>query len=314
MKVLVTGGMGFIGRYTVEELLAKGHEPLIFDHHKRRKYPSTVSVIFGDIIDEVAVTEAMAHVDAWIHLAAVLGTQETIQNPIPAAKSNLIGGLNMLQAAAQYDLPGSYIGVGNFWMNNTYSITKTMIERFCDMYNQYRNTRVNIVRAVNAYGPRQLLATPFGPGKVRKITPAFVCRALTAQPVEVYGNGQQISDMVFVGDVAKALVLAVEKAASGTIFDKPVEIGPKENKTVQEVAELVIRLSNSPSEIINLPMRPGEIPNSQVKANIDTLKLIDFDPAHLVSLEDGMDQTIKYFYDELMKHPEWKSRLIPVNS
>ena len=197
MKVLVTGGMGFIGRYVVEELLENNHTPIIFDHHRRlaKEYPDGVEVFQGDIMDDVAVTEAMAHCDSWIHLAAVLGTQETIKNPRPAAKSNLIGGLNILEAAAQYNLPGTYIAVGNHWMNNTYSITKTMIERFIDMYNRNRGTKVNIVRVVNAYGPRQLAAEPYGCGKVRKITPAFACRALLGQPIEVYGDGKQVSDM-----------------------------------------------------------------------------------------------------------------------
>ena len=87
MKVLVTGGMGFIGRYVVEELQSRGHTPIIFDHHRRlaEEYPTEVEVFQGDIMDDIAVTEAMAHAEGWIHLAAVLGTQETIQNPRPAA-------------------------------------------------------------------------------------------------------------------------------------------------------------------------------------------------------------------------------------
>ena len=108
MKVLVTGGAGFIGSYVVDELLARGHKPVIFDHYDRKE-EYACPVILGDVRDDVAVTEAMAHVDAWIHLAAVLGTQETIANPRPAALSNLMGGLNMLQAAAQYDLPGTIV-------------------------------------------------------------------------------------------------------------------------------------------------------------------------------------------------------------
>jgi len=98
MKLLVTGGGGFIGGYVVEELQKRGHRPGLFDHYNRGGYPCPV--ILGDVRDPVAVTEAMAHVDAWIHLAAVLGTQETIQNPRPAAESNLMGGLNILEAAA----------------------------------------------------------------------------------------------------------------------------------------------------------------------------------------------------------------------
>jgi UDP-glucose 4-epimerase len=125
------------------------------------------------------MAELAAHVDGIIHLAACLGTQETIQNPRPAAETNVQGGLNFLEAIAQYDIPGVYIGVGNHWMNNTYSISKTTVERFAAMFNKERGTRCNIVRLVNAYGPYQSVAPPFGPAKVRKITPAFVCRALT---------------------------------------------------------------------------------------------------------------------------------------
>ena len=297
MKVLVTGGMGFIGRYVIEELQHRQYQPIIFDHHKRllQDYPQDAEVFLGDVMDSVAVTEAMAHADAWIHLAAVLGTQETIQNPRPAAQSNLMGGLNMLEAAAQYDLPGAYIGVGNHWMNNSYSITKTMIERFIDMFNRFRGTRVNIVRAMNAYGPRQIAVAPFGSGKVRKITPSFVCKALTGENVEVYGDGSQISDMVYVGDVARALVTAVEKAKAGIIFDRVVECGPEKNSTVLEVAERIIKLSGSHSKIVHLPMRPGENVGDVVKADYTSLDLVDMSVDTLVDLDAGLLETISYF-------------------
>ena len=297
MKVLVTGGMGFIGRYVVEELLENNHTPIIFDNHRRlaKEYPDGVEVFQGDIMDDVAVTEAMAHCDSWIHLAAVLGTQETIKNPRPAAKSNLIGGLNILEAAAQYNLPGTYIAVGNHWMNNTYSITKTMIERFIDMYNRNRGTKVNIVRVVNAYGPRQLAAEPYGCGKVRKITPAFACRALLGQPIEVYGDGKQVSDMVYVGDVAKALVKATEKAVAGVVFPHPVEVGPSENMSVGEIAQLINEIAGGKSEIVNLPMRPGENVGDRVTADNSTLALVEMDPQDLVPLREGMEKTVAYF-------------------
>lgn len=299
-KVLVTGGSGFIGGYVCEALVKAGYEPLIFDHHKRdaSEYPVQCELFLGDICDEVAVTEAMAHVDGWIHLAACLGTQETIKNPVPAARTNLLGGLNILQAAAQYDLPGAYICVGNHWMNNTYSITKTMIERFVRMYNKERGTRINMVRAVNAYGPRQLAATPFGPGKVRKITPAFVCRALSGMPIEVYGDGKQVSDMVYVGDVAEALVRSLGAANVGNVFDKVVEVGPNVSRAVNEVASLVNEIAGSELPIEHLPMRPGENAGDKVTADTSTLELVNMDEKHMTSLEDGMTKTVEYFRNE----------------
>ena len=293
MKVLVTGGGGFIGGYVVERLQERGHSPVIFDHYNRGNYPCPV--ILGDVRDATAVTEAMAHVDAWIHLAAVLGTQETIQNPRPAAESNLMGGLNILEAAAQYNTPGVYIGVGNHWMNNTYSISKTMIERFIQMFNKERGTRVNIVRAMNAYGPRQRAAPPYGSSRVRKIAPAFICRALKGDPVEVYGDGSQVSDMVYVSDVANALVVATEKAADGIVFDKAVEVGPSEHLTVQQFAGMVISACNSSSEIVNLPMRPGEIPGATVSADVETLSLVNMAADDLVPVDIGLAQTVAYF-------------------
>jgi nucleoside-diphosphate-sugar epimerase len=302
-RILVTGGQGFIGGYVVEELLSRGYTPVIFDHHKKVDglLPEGCDYFIGDVRDDVAMIEAVAHTDGAIHLAAVLGTQECIGNPRPAAQSNLMGGLNFLEAVAQYDIPGVYIAVGNYWMNNPYSITKNMIERFTFMYNKDRGTRVNIVRAVNAYGPRQSVAAPFGSSKVRKITPSFVCRALTNQPIEIYGDGENISDMVYVGDVAKALVSALEKAEQGKVFHEAVECGPQESHTVKEVAELIIKLTGSTAGIKHLPMRPGEQAGVDVTANFFTLGLVDMDADELVSLEDGMTKTVEYYKEWLGK-------------
>lgn len=305
MKIGITGGNGFIGRYTCEEAEARGHEVIVFDHRTGRR-PEDREVMLGDIRDATAMVELAAHCDGIIHLAAVLGTQETIVNPRPAAETNVIGGLNFLEAVTQYGLPGVYIGVGNHWMNNTYSISKTTVERFVTMFNVDRGSRVNVVRAVNAYGPRQLAAAPFGPGKVRKITPAVVCRALSGAPVELYGGGYQISDMVWVGDVARVLLSAFEAAAAGTVLDHAVEIGPVESTTIRALAEMVIdscvRRGYDRVPIVDLPMRPGEQAGAVVRADTATLPAIGVDPAGLVSLPDGLERTIDWFLQTQGEH------------
>ncbi|ROO63265.1 UDP-glucose 4-epimerase [Micromonospora sp. Llam0] len=297
MKVGVTGACGFIGTYVCEELAQRGHEPVAFDRQRRASAPPW-EVMLGDVRDATAMFELAAHCDAVIHLAAVLGTQETIGNPRPAAEINIFGGLNFLDAITQYDLPGVYICVGNHTMNNSYSITKTTIERFVRMYSVERATRVSSVRVVNAYGPRQLAAAPFGSSKVRKITPAVVCRALSGMPVELYGGGHQVSDMVWVGDVARALVSALETVAAGRIVDV-VEVGPVRSATIRQLAEIAIDLAAeqgfSRVPIVDLPMRPGEDPQVPVRADAQTLRRIGIDPGTLRELSDGLAETVDWF-------------------
>jgi len=301
MKVGITGGNGFIGSHVVDHLMELGHIPVVFDRRSKQfPWRPGVEYFLGDVTDSIAVTELAAQVDGIIHLAACLGTQETIANPIPSAVTNVQGGLNVLQAVVQYDLPCVYIGVGNWWMENSYSISKHTIERYIRMYNKERGGKINIVRAVNAYGPRQSVAPPFGPAKVRKITPAFVCRALTGMPIEIYGDGEQISDMVHVRDVARALVAALITAKDGTVFGEAVSVGPYESLTVNQVAEIIqfhVADLGGPFQqpIKHLPMRPGEIPGDRVSADPDTLKLIGIDPASLTAFNVGVRETIIWF-------------------
>jgi len=328
MKIGITGGAGFIGGYVAEIALERGHEVVVFD--SRGRHPDgdsddvnrlhRVECRLGDVRDSTAMAELAAHVDGIIHLAACLGTQETIANPRPAAETNIVGGLNFLEACAQYGIPGVYIGVGNHWMDNTYSISKTTVERFVRMFNAERVGRFNIVRLVNAYGPRQSVAPPFGPAKVRKITPAFICRALTGNPIEVYGDGSQVSDMVYVRDGAEALVRALEDAAIGIVYDRPVEVGSARPVTVQQVAEkvrdIVAHQSGSlPVEIVHLPMRPGETPGTPVVADTSTLEFVNMDPADLVQLGPGLEATVQWYaYHWLPGHLARKEPVIDLAS
>jgi UDP-glucose 4-epimerase len=305
MKIAVTGGAGFIGGHVVDELLRRGHEPVIFDHrakhhavpdHPDRYLPS----MLGDTRDEVQVTELAAHVEGIIHLASVLGTQETVANPRPAVMTNVISGMNVFEAAVQYGIPAVNICVGNAGMSNPYSASKTCVESLGHMYVRDRGAKLNQVRVVNAYGPRQLMANPYGVGKVRKIMPAFVARALTGQPIEIYGDGEQVSDCVFVTDVAAALVNALEFAAQGTVLDHVVEVGPTEHMTVNEVARMVAQLARPEnggheSEIVHLPMRPGETPGARIVARNETMHDIGMPPEYLKPLSHGIAETVAWY-------------------
>jgi UDP-glucose 4-epimerase len=309
MKVAVTGGAGFIGGHVVEQLARAGHQVIVFDHLGRvdryamralnRIDREAVTVMLGDTRDDTAVTELAAHVEGIIHLASVLGTTETVNNPRPAVMTNVISGMNVFEACVQYGLPCVNITVGNAGMSNPYSASKTCVESLGHMYVRDRGLRLNQVRLVNAYGPRQLMAAPYGPGRVRKILPAFIARALTGAPIEVYGDGQQVSDMVWVADGARALIQALGAATRDEIVPHVLECGPAEHHRVIEVAELVAkeveRQTGATSPIVHLPMRPGETPGAYVTCDPATLAPIGMSDADLKPLDEGIAETVAWF-------------------
>jgi len=293
----VTGGAGFIGTAVCNELRSRGHEPVIFGRTQR---PDTVSVL-GDVRDATAVTEAVAHADACIHLAGVLGTAETIWNPRPAAETNILGGINVLEACSQYGTPLVNIAVGNYFENSTYAISKTTIERFTKMYAQYRDLPACSVRAFNAYGPGQSVAQPYGSSRVRKIIPSFVARALHGEPVEVYGDGSQVMDMIYVTDVANCLARALENGPrDGTVY----HAGTGRRTTVKEIAHAVqdeiLEQTKKTVPVTYLPMRQGETPGSEVLAEVRSVEILGINPQEFTLLQDGLVNTVSY-YRELFK-------------
>lgn len=314
MKVLVTGGNGFIGGWVRDQLAEDGHSVIVMDHQSRGHSGENEEQFLADVRDATAVTEAVAHCDGVIHLAAVLGTQETIGNPQPSAETNILGSLNVFEAANQYKIPVVYAGVGNHWMRNhgtgSYTISKTAAEDYARMHNAYRGSEITIVRPVNAYGPRQSVAAPYGTSRVRKIMPAFICRALTGTSIEIYGDGTQVSDCVYVADVARVFVRALEKTALEGHAEKPIEVGPAESDTVlcvaHQVAHRVAELTGEyPVDVTHLPMRPGEVPNAVVNADTATLEWLP-DTCHVgafKSLGTGITDTIGWFAENWL--PGW---------
>lgn len=299
-KVFLSGGNGFIGGYVAETLLSRGITPMILD----RRDPNNgmpkldgTEYFYGETTNASAISEAVALCDGVIHLAGVLGTSETIDNPLPAVDTNIYGGLNVFQAIRQYNKKAVYISVGNYWMHNSYSITKTTAEKFAWMFNKEHGTEIAVVRALNAYGARQKHAP------VRKIIPNFVIPALKGGEITVYGDGSQVMDMVHVSDVADVLVRALLVEHGQYVYTplQDVDTAPKFDvgtgraTTVQEIAELVIKMVGSGS-ILNVPMRAGEPENSIVIGDPETLKpLYGGEIPELISLEEGLESTIEYY-------------------
>jgi UDP-glucose 4-epimerase len=295
--VLVTGASGFIGRHVVDRLLRNGAEVIAFDCRIDTRNRNDIEFIVGDIRDDVAVAEAIGQATSWIHLAGVLGTQETISNPRPAAEVNILGGLNVLQAASQHQAPGIYISVGNWFEDNPYSLTKYSVERFCSMYRKYHDVNVGVVRGFNAYGPGQSIPPPYGRAPVRKIVPSFVSRAIHGDDIEVYGSGLQVMDMIYVADLANIIVACSDYVAAGGDTGVIFEAGTGRRTTVAEIAAVVLEAVGT-GQIKHLPIRKGETADSVVLAKPETLSSLGISANDLTTLEDGIRQTVEHYQNE----------------
>lgn len=286
-RLLILGGDGFIGGHVADEALARGLEVTVFDRC-RHDHRSGVSAFLGDVRDPASVHDAVMLADYVINLAAILGTQETIRTAVHCIETNLIGTLNFLQACVPtnfHDVRGVQIGIGNYWMDSPYPITKRAALAFTRMYNKELGTKVAMVRAMHAYGERQKHRP------VRKIVPTFIIQALRGEPLSVYGDGEQIVDMIYVGDLAKVLLDAC--TSPNVDYDRVYEAGLGRSLTVNDVARQIIDAAGSSSDIVYLPMRPGEEENAVITARPETLEgLGSYD---FVCFEDGIRQVVDWY-------------------
>ena len=314
-NVLVTGGNGFIGSYVVNNLRERGVEVTIFDRHNCQHLPG-VKQFTGDIKDSEAVLTAVSESTGVIHLAGLLGTSETIDNPQESVLVNTLGSLNVFQACVKFGIPCSYITVGNYWMNNSYSISKTTAERFAWMLNRERGGRISVVRALNAYGPKQKDAP------VRKVVPNFILPALRGENLIVYGDGSQVMDMIYVEDVADIMVRTLFVDHQQYVFDPQrdtsddprFEAGTGRRTTVRAIAEMVIDLVGD-GKISYRKMRGGEPLKSVVLGDPETLRpLYSNELPKLLSLEEGLKRTIDYYREiEWLAKPEEAYRHVKVD-
>lgn len=281
-KVLVTGGAGFIGSFLVEALMARDYEVTIFDldtptHTKSARF------IKGDITNRNAVDKAVRGHNAVMHFAGMLGTHETVEHAYEAARINILGALNVYDAALKYSARVYDVTKPNYW-RNPYTITKVAAEEFGLMYRDEFNLSVILLRYFNVFGPRQKTEI------YQKAVPTFILQALRNQPICIYGDGTQGTDHIFVEDAVEATIKVFE---SGKNFPLAVEIGSGEEITVNDIAKEIIRLTRSKSRIKHIPMRRGETEHTRIKADIKFLETIGFKP--MFSFEKGLKKTIEFY-------------------
>ncbi len=262
MKVLVTGGAGFIGSHVVDALEAQGHEARIFDL-VRSPYHPDVEAVVGDLTEEAAVREAVAGCDAVAHLAAIADVNLVALDPAMADRVN-VGGTQTLLDAAHEARVGRFIYASTVWVYgdqtgggpvaeegplvlpaHLYTATKLAGEMYCHSYAELFGLEYTILRFGIPHGPRARDAA---------VVPAFVARAREGEALTISGDGSQSRQFVYVRDLADGVVAALAPAAAGRIYN----LVGDESISVCEIADTVREIV-ADVPIVHGPERPGDL-------------------------------------------------------
>ncbi len=303
-KAVVTGGAGFIGSHLSEELLKRGYQLAILDNLSTGKKENIVSIlnnknvefIKGSITDLPLLQKVFKNADYVFHLAAAASVPKSIENPQESHEVNVTGTLNVLIAArdnkvkkvvnasscAIYgDAPGlpkkEDMPVKPL---SPYAVTKLAAEEYCQIFQMvYKLTTVSL-RYFNIFGPRQNPDSEYSAA-----IPKFIKLKIQGKTINIYGDGQATRDYVYVSDAVNALILAAESDAAG-IYN----IGAGKSISINELVELISRLTGNNTPPVYGPPRPGDIVHSLADAS--KAKTFGYSPKY--SLEEGLKETIRY--------------------
>ncbi len=304
LKVVITGGAGFIGSHIAEHWINSGAEVFVIDnlrtgHLKNISNLTSVNFVNGSVTDKELLNKAMKDADYVHHLAALVSVPESITNPFECVAINVNGLLNVLEAsrlnkvkrvihsssAAIYgDNPVSPKTTDlNPSPKSPYGITKLDGEYYLQMYAEQYGMQTISFRYFNVFGPRQDPKSQYAAA-----IPIFVSQALKNEDIVIYGDGEQTRDFIFVKDVVKVNILATEYQNVSGVYN----VGTGIATSINTLVKLVIEMTKSKSKIIYKDERPGDIKHSL--SSIETTKKdLRFSPQS--DLVSGLEETIRYF-------------------
>ena len=312
MRILVTGGAGFIGSHTVDALVATAaHQIAVIDDlsaGKRDQLNPGARFHQADIRDAGAVGRIVAieQPEVIIHLAAQMDVRRSVADPAFDAQVNLVGFLKLMEAARQYGLRRvvfSSTGGAIYGEQDTfpadeshpcrpvspYGVAKFSTESYLFFYKAQYGIDYAAMRYANVYGPRQ---DPHGEAGVVAI---FCGRLLEGKPVTIFGNGEQTRDYVYVGDVVRANVAAVASTVTGSI-----NIGTGIETSVNQLYGTLAAVAESDRPPTYAPARPGE-QNRSVIAAARAGRELGWSPQ--VTLEEGLRRTYHFFKERVAQRP-----------
>lgn len=316
MKILVTGGCGFIGSHMVDRLLNDGHDVVVLDncstgrlenleHQKENNY---LSVHVCDIADYEVIEPYFEGVDRVFHIAALADIVPSIQEPLKYHRSNVDGTINVLEASRKHEIKhfiyaasSSCYGIPENYPTPEstpidpqypYALTKYLGEEYVKHYHQIYQLPMTSMRFFNVYGPRSRTSGTYG-----AVFGVFLAQKLANKPYTIVGDGTQTRDFTYVTDVVDACVSASEnEKAIGEIFN----VGSNNHYSVNRLVELL------GGEKTHIPKRPGE-PDCTFADTSKIKDVIGWSPS--VSFEEGVQNMIDNI-DYWREAPVWDSNSI----
>jgi UDP-glucuronate decarboxylase len=306
MSILVTGGTGFIGSHLCEALLAQGHRVLCLDNNFTGSLNNIAHLRSNPLFEFIRhdVTEPIRlEIDQIYHLACPASPKDYQFNSIKTIKTNVLGTLNMLGLAKRtrarilltstsevYGDPLVSPQLEEYWGNvnpigirSCYDEGKRVAETLMMEYHRNCGVDTRIARIFNTYGPRLN-------HKDGRVISNFIVQALQNQPITIYGDGSQTRSFCYVSDQVDGLMKLMNQ--DDPEYHLPINIGNPIEKTIIEIASIILRLTRSSSQLVYQPL-PQDDPMQRRPDITKARTLLDWKP--LVGLEEGLMKTIDYF-------------------
>ena len=314
MRILVTGGAGFIGSHLVEYLLGQGHEVLALDNYftgskenllHLRDHPK-LEIIRHDVVNPL-----MVEVEQIYNMACPASPVHYQYNPVKTIKTNVMGALNMLGLAKRvkarilqastsevYGDPLVHPQTEDYWGNvncigirSCYDEGKRAAETLMMDYHRQNGVQVRIARIFNTYGPHMAIHDG-------RVISNFIVQALTGEDITVYGQGQQTRSFCYISDLVEGLI----RLMNTETFEGPVNLGNPDEYTILELAQKTLELTNSQSRLVFKPL-PQDDPKQRCPDITKAKRILDWQPT--VPLATGLKETIGYFKKKLQKLANW---------
>lgn len=310
-RVLVTGGAGFLGSHLIDRLLDRGHEVLCVDNlftGGKANIDHLAQHPRFEFLRHDVTFPLYVEVDRIFNLACSASPIHYQFDPVQTTKTCVAGAINMLGLAKRvkarilqastseiYGDPSIHPQRESYWGNvNTigpracYDEGKRCAETLFFDYHRQHSVDIKVVRIFNTYGPRM------HPNDGRVVS-NFIIQALQGRPITIFGDGEQSRSFCYVDDLIEALLRMME---TGPDFQGPVNLGNPNEFTIRELAQEVIELTGSKSQIVALPL-PQDDPRQRQPDISLARKKLDWEPK--IQLRQGLMNTIEYFDDYLKK-------------